>query len=178
MFHGVYRVAEALIALQQAGNVSYMNWKMEVTCEQKMIEALSNKALQMENDLDSWSNAVNQSRSKYYELNYFTTPQLLYLRRHLGALKTDTTMTSLNQGVLMLLKSVSTNVTIDAVKVAATSPQQGLQTEVVHCTSPSAADEKLNISHNLKASRKYLSIEQLGVTLKKLAGKKNLTVSI
>lgn len=168
IFHCVYRVAEALIALQKAGNVSYLNWKMEVKCEQRIIEALSNQAIRMENDLQNWTVAVKQYRSLYYDLNYFTTPQLLYLRRQLGSLKADTTSASINHEVLGLLKSVSTNITgdevIHAVKVAA-STRQRLQIENI----PSC-EKGLTITCNHRESKEYLSIEQLAVVLKSLSG--------
>ena len=65
----------------------------------------------LDEQLGKWKKSVDTAREKYYELNYFTTLQLLELRRELGHLAQPTGATpGLNPRVLMLLKSVSPHV--------------------------------------------------------------------
>ncbi len=75
---------------------------------QKYIRTLDGK-------LVAWKQSVNNARGKYYELNYFTTLQLLYLRKELGSLTQPNTTHTLKPNVLMLLKSVTPQVTSRAV---------------------------------------------------------------
>lgn len=126
MFHGIYRVAEALIALQKIGNISYMSWAMEVNCKPQNVLALVAQARLMEDELQKWKNEVKLIRADYYELNYFTNLQLTKLRKDLGILKTHANISSVSPAVVALLQSVSMNITREAVvsvvRKVATSP--------------------------------------------------------
>ena len=114
--HSVCQIAEVLISLQQVGNVKYMGWILQVPCMGDLnvtISKLQSQAKIMEHELTSWKEEVTQKRGDFYELNYFTTLQLLTLRRELGMIKSK-----LNAGpavvtptVLALLESISIQVT-------------------------------------------------------------------
>ncbi len=75
--------------------------KVRVTVLQDYIRSL-------DETLMNWKRSVDTAREKYYELNYFTTLQLLQLRKELGML---TEQHTLKPQTLMLLKSVSPDVT-------------------------------------------------------------------
>ena len=123
-------MADALISLQRKGNIKYLDWKMEVDCKQDKVEALAIQARLMEDELQTWKTEVKRARSTYYELNYFTTPQLIILRKDLGGLKTEyyAKDPSINPTVLALLHGVSADVTgatvLKAVRDAAIISQQ------------------------------------------------------
>ena len=68
---------------------------------------------EMENELDTWKKEVHSVRKKYYELNYYTTVQLLILRRELGAFKIHKQKSVISPDVLALLQSVSCQITGD-----------------------------------------------------------------
>ena len=125
------RIAEALLALQQAGNVKYSGWMMNFNCatylpgqspkqepqlevesaKQRVVE-LKNVAKNMEAELDAWVNELAVSRSNYYKLNYYTTLQVLRLRKELGQCRGP-----ISREVLALLQSISFDVTSQNVQV-------------------------------------------------------------
>ena len=123
------RIAEALLNLRKAGNVTYSGWKMSFDCatytdtgwgyEQvqlqeesadQRIKQLQAYAKMMEDDLNSWEKKVKESRSRHYELNYYTTLQLLRLRKELGLVHQNPTK-MVDPQILALLESVSPAVT-------------------------------------------------------------------
>ena len=125
----VTRIAEVLLALQQAGNVAYSGWVITIDCAmyfveegglkqepqlkedlaKMLVDELSSCAKEMEQALENWNNKVKESRSQYYELNYYTARQLLRLRRELRL--TENNCKSVNPDVLALLHSISQDVT-------------------------------------------------------------------
>lgn len=89
---------------------------MEVVCETGKVEALATQASYMEKELENWQKKVKDFRAQYYELNYFSTLQLIVLRRDLGVLKSSRASSSaVSPTVLALLQSVSPSVTRDEV---------------------------------------------------------------
>lgn len=78
------------------------------------IAQLSARAKEMENALEEWKNEVNESRRDFYELNYYTTRQLLQLRRHLGLSRLNPHK-QIEPEVLALLQSISPAVTSESV---------------------------------------------------------------
>ena len=112
--HSVCRIAEVLLALQKKGNVKYTGWALTFHCKVDMVDTLQQQAKDMEEELRIWEHEVGQTRKKYYELNYYTTLQLLTLRKELGRLKTSEqpcVHTQINPHVLALLGSISTEIT-------------------------------------------------------------------
>ncbi len=66
----------------------------------------------MEDELYRWREMVKSKRESFYELNYFTTLQLLNLRREFGRLKNSSHLTAVvAPDMLTLLQSISTHVT-------------------------------------------------------------------
>ena len=106
----VQRIAEVLLQLQKVGKIRYIGWKMEFCCQKLLIEELQRQAKEMEKELDRWNKEVALARKQFYELNHYTTHQLLVLRRELGKLKSsEAAAHSLNWGqVMALLGSIST----------------------------------------------------------------------
>ena len=71
----------------------------------------------MENDLQYWKQELSQKRDQFYELNYFTTPQLLSLREELGHFKNNEGLARpIKQEVMTLLQSISHEISSDLVK--------------------------------------------------------------
>lgn len=76
------------------------------------VSSLQGYIKSLEFKLKSWKEDVQTARTDYYELNYFTTLQLLNLRKELGLLMGPASFHgSVKPSVLMLLQSVSPRVT-------------------------------------------------------------------
>ena len=77
------------------------------------VSSLQDYIKSLEVNLRSWKENVQTARNDYYELNYFTTLQLLNLRKELGLLMRPASIhaDSVKPSVLMLLHSVSPGVT-------------------------------------------------------------------
>ena len=100
-----------LIALQQHGNKDYLRWSLSFTCANpEVVSDLSEQAHRMETHLEEWKNEVSKKRDEFYELNYFTTQQLLFLAEDLGKLQTVSVEASVNPKTLALLESISPEV--------------------------------------------------------------------
>lgn len=101
-----------LLTLQQVGNVNYTGWVLQVGCstDRQVIDELQSQASDMEDELSQWEDDVKSRRECFYELNYYTTLQLLALRRELGRLKDPSKAVSISPEVLALLQSISTQV--------------------------------------------------------------------
>ncbi len=97
----------------------------------------------LERDMIIWKQNVESAREKYYELNYFTTLQLLQLRKELGILSQTGTNHKVDRNVLMLLKSVSPQVSSRMVK---DSLQAAVQPE------PMGGEETIPIADNVSAT--------------------------
>ena len=112
ILHSICRIAEVLLTLQQVGNVNYTGWVLKVRCstDRQIINQLQSQASAMEEELSKWEEDVKSQRDSFYELNYYTTLQLLTLRRELGRLKTPSKGLSIFPEVLALLRSISTQV--------------------------------------------------------------------
>ena len=108
------QIADALIALQQVGNVKYMGWTLEFPCAMNCVNELQEIAKIMNGELEEWKQTVEDARNRFYELNYFTMVQLLDLRRELGKLKDTPSFhdesPKIEPSVLSLLHSVSPQV--------------------------------------------------------------------
>ena len=69
----------------------------------------------MEEELKKWNETVFEARNKFYELNYYTTIQLLLLRQELGALSAASDIIHVPSNILALLQSISPKVTSEKV---------------------------------------------------------------
>ena len=117
--HNVCRIAEVLIALQQAGNVKYTGWTLSFYCKIDSFSVLQSLARHMESELQKWKEEVKEVREAFYELNYYRTLQLLSLRKELGKLKhLDSHHTVIEPTVLALLHSISPEIATSSIIVA------------------------------------------------------------
>ena len=94
--------------------MKYTGWVLNFHCAVDMVDTLQQQAKDMEEELQAWEDQVRQTQEQYYELNYYTTLQLLSLQKELGGLKTSGQShahTPINPYVLALLESISTEIT-------------------------------------------------------------------
>ena len=116
MFHTVCEIAEVLIALQQVGNVKYLGWYVTVPCKYELLLELRTLHNNMLCELYSWKEEVRKARHYHCELNYFTTPQLLTLRKELGCLKSSpSTSHTVSSQVRTLLQSIVPDIAIKTI---------------------------------------------------------------
>ncbi len=124
LFHSICRIAEVLVNLQQVGNVKYTGWILQVPCHinaqdpsnADIISDLRDQAKEMEDELSEWKKMVKEKRQDFYELNYFSTLQLLTLRKELGTIKnSERSRAVVSPNVIALLQSISTQITSDLV---------------------------------------------------------------
>ena len=82
---------------------------MDFYCKTNLVKDLQMEAKKMEDELERWKDEVASARKTFYELNYYTTRQILVLRNELGKLKTSSpsTLSSQHGQVMALLKSIS-----------------------------------------------------------------------
>ena len=95
-----------------------MRWNYAFPCSvPEVVVLLNDQASKMENDLENWMKEVEDKRSQFYELNYFTTPQLLSLCEELGQFKCLVDQHKpIKAEVMTLLQSISREVTASDVK--------------------------------------------------------------
>ena len=116
MFHAVCEIAEVLIALQQVGNIKYLGWYITVPCKQEFLLDLRTLHNSMLCELCNWNEEVKEARYHYCELNYYTTPQLLTLRKELGYLKcSPSTSEAISLQVYALLQSIGPVITMKTI---------------------------------------------------------------
>ena len=115
--HSVCHIGEVLLHLQQVGNVQYIGWKLQVPCSSNaaIVGVLQEQAKVMEEELEKWKEIVKETRGEYYELNHYTTLQLLTLREKLGTIKNSETCVEVTPDVLALLQSISSKVSAQSV---------------------------------------------------------------
>ena len=110
------RIADALSALQQHGSGDYIGWEMNCPCNlPNVVDQLQLVASKLENDLKQWKCEIQKQRDKFYELNYYTTQQLLLLRKELGRLQEPRENTVKPEAMALLL-SISRDVSGDVMK--------------------------------------------------------------
>lgn len=118
--HSICRIAEVLLTLQQVGNVKYTGWVLQVPCstDRQIIAELQEQAKVMEDELHQWKDLVKKRREDFYELNYYTTLQLLILRKELVKVKHSDQAAAISSDVLALLQSISSQVTHSSISSA------------------------------------------------------------
>ncbi|XP_078081837.1 E3 ubiquitin-protein ligase rnf213-beta [Mustelus asterias] len=134
VFANIQRLAVSFISLSSAGNMLFRNWKAEVYCSSKTeacividfnldevseIQAIGNVTEQlpilckkMETYLEKWKKYMDQQRSQYYYLNFYTAEQIVYLSTELF----DQNYTGLY--VLMMLSFINPDCTAKDVRIA------------------------------------------------------------
>eukprot|EP00731_Ephydatia_muelleri_P024237 Em0016g508a len=161
--HSICHIADILLSLQQAGNVQYLRWRMDIPCTDKesLVDKLQGMARKMEDDLKKWNEEVKGSRSTFYELNNYTTAQLVKLRKELGKMRANGGVAVVEPGVMLLLQSISPDLTPAALKdsvlnflMEAASPENQ-RTEAMLCSQHGefskqpvlSGNENLNAHH-------------------------------
>ena len=117
----VRRIADALIALQQHGSGDYVGWEMWFPCNlPNVVDRLQQVASKLEADLEQWKHEIQKQREQFYELNYYTTKQLLLLRQELGRLQ-EPGENVVKPEAMALLQSISRKITDNEVKTCVLS---------------------------------------------------------
>ena len=112
--------------------MKYFNWKAVIPCSLNKVDKLQHITTSLEDELLKWKKEVAKNCHTYYELNNYTTSQLLYLRRQMGNLKANANA-QISYKALMLLNSISYDVTPSNVKQTVQSylmEQQALQNDI------------------------------------------------
>ena len=104
--HLVCRIANALLALRNAGHAKYITWSYSLHCEFDNYDELENRASKMEKELKEWNNEIAKSRDTFHVLNLFTTQQLRVIRQQLGQLNCER-ISILPPEVISMLMSLS-----------------------------------------------------------------------
>lgn len=113
VFNTVCHIAEVLIQLQQHGHSQYVGWVLKFPCNlPDTVDKLTKILKKMTKDLEDWQKKVDKAREKFYCLNYYTTQQLLMLRKELHHIRNSD---DINADALCLLQSISINVTADLI---------------------------------------------------------------
>ena len=111
----MYRIANALLALQKAGHAQYIAWSYSFYFEFDVYSVLDNQAIKMEHELEQWKDVIAKSRKNCYVLNLFTTQQLRVIRQRLGQLQCER-ISSLPRQVISMLMSISLNISEKDIK--------------------------------------------------------------
>lgn len=105
-----------MIALQQNGNGHFIGWAMTFSCAvPKVVTELQKIANRMEKILEDWKRVINEQRDRFYELNYYTTQQLLMLCEELGRMRSPQFKDEPKMEVMALIQSISRELTPQAV---------------------------------------------------------------
>ena len=73
--------------MQEAGLIDYTHFHLVCGCSEYKKAEFDSTIASMENDSAEWQKNVKKYREKYTHLNYYTSQQLLDLRKELGILK-------------------------------------------------------------------------------------------
>ncbi|KAJ7339375.1 hypothetical protein OS493_005769 [Desmophyllum pertusum] len=121
---GVMRLATAYINLYESGFVHRMHWNQEFHCSkdqrkgESIADELAAESTFMENCYSNWKKKVSDTREENRELNFFTTQQLMLLRKEIAAVCQSNDLLVSNIHVLTLLESVRPNVDTEKLKSA------------------------------------------------------------
>ena len=143
--HLVCRIANALLALRNAGHAGYITWSYSFHCECDRYDVLENQATKMEKELKQWSDEIVKSRNNFPVLNLFTTQQLRVVRQQLGQLNCER-ISSLPPPVISMLMSLSPKICEKDIKECLHSVKSKSLLVGQHSV------EKLELSDNLSDS--------------------------
>jgi hypothetical protein len=131
LLHMVQRIAELLVSLHMAGNTQYISFLMRFGCATVSSQELDSQISKMEEDREQWSEELKKNRRQYNYLNYFTSKQLLYLRRELGMLKENPTA-HCSADLIALLQSVTQMPTPTGIQQALIKAQRTLHEDEIN----------------------------------------------
>ena len=118
------RLATAYIDLFESGYIHRMNWSQEYHCSRDQVagesikKELDEESSFMETCYKNWKKKVSDARKEYKELNFFTTQQLMTLRKEIATVCHSNDLAMNNIQVLTLLESVRPNLTSEQLKSA------------------------------------------------------------
>ena len=118
------RLATAYIDLFESGYIHRMNWSQEYHCSKDQVagesvaKELDEESSFMETCYKNWKKKVSDARKEYRELNFFTTQQLMTLRKEIATVCHSNDLAMNNIQVLTLLESVRPSLTSEQVKSA------------------------------------------------------------
>ena len=161
------------ISLSNAGHCKYLKWNKTFRCRElsrasclqpgvmrtshsvelsdsELLQSLTKDADDMQKSLDKWIQEVEQHRSRFYHLNYFTTPQLLALRRQLGALLVNRQHQIPNE-TFCLLWSVAPSCTIRTLKETL-SAASGLAATPTTSSAPTKVTSSIQVNEKVVRS--------------------------
>ena len=110
-------VADLLLAMKQVGNTQYAKCSVVFPCNLDVVAALQRLTKDMECKLQEGKTEIETCRQQFYNLNYYTTRQLLMLIKEFGIIRSGAAHSICPQ-VLVLLQSISTSVTSEIVMKA------------------------------------------------------------
>ena len=118
------RLATAYIDLFESGYIHRMNWSQEYHCSKDQVagesvaKGLDEESFFMETCYKNWKKKVSDARKEYRELNFFTTQQLMTLRKEIATVCHSNDLAMSNIQVLSLLESVRPSLTSEQLKSA------------------------------------------------------------
>ena len=118
------RLATAYIDLFESGYIHRMNWSQEYHCSKDQVagesikKELDNERSVIEKCYKNWKKKVSDARKEYRELNFFTTQQLMTLRKEIATVCHSNDLAMSNIQVLSLLESVRPSLTSEQLKSA------------------------------------------------------------
>ena len=118
------RLATAYINLFESGYIHRMNWSQEYHCSKDQVagksiaKELDKESSYMEMCYKNWKKKVSDARKEYRELNFFTTQQLMTLRKQIATVCHSKDLAMNNIQVLTLLESVRPGLTSEQLKSA------------------------------------------------------------
>ena len=137
MFDAVYRLASDFVALCNAGNSRYLEWRKEIKCcldegkykFDQTIQEIESACLSMENHLHEWEKTLHLKRSTYPNLNFFTVQQIVFLQKKLCGLSSSpaTFVENLPTQVFTLLENVYPDVSKEVLRNAILSASYELK---------------------------------------------------
>ena len=118
------RLATAYMDLFESGYIHRMNWSQEYRCSKDQVagesiaKELDEESSFMETCYKNWKKKVSDARKEYKELNFFTTQQLMTLRKEIATVCHSNDLAMNNIQVLTLLESVRPSLTSEHLKSA------------------------------------------------------------
>ena len=118
------RLATAYIKLSESGFVHRKHWSQEFHCSkdqregESVSEELATASTTMENCYRNWKVKVSNARREYQELNFFTTQQLMLLRKQIAAACRSSDLHVNSLQVFTLLESVRPSLDIEHLRSA------------------------------------------------------------
>ena len=118
------RLATAYIDLFESGYIHRMNWSQEYHCSKDQVagesikKELDNERSVIEKCYKNWKKKVSDARKEYRELNFFTTQQLMTLRKEIATVCHSNNLAMSNIQVLTLLESVRPSLSSEQLKSA------------------------------------------------------------